>query len=113
MTQPHTRTTSGALAWLSTALRPGNHGAWMLRRNDGDHSEIVTLSLEIPGEGIRAFAGDDIHQAVRRQLPSVADRDRAPSYAHASPAARAVFPTTFPRGTRSCHRSACGSALSD
>jgi heme-degrading monooxygenase HmoA len=43
---------------------PGNHGAWMLRRDDGDHSEIITLSLWDSGESIRAFAGDDIDQAL-------------------------------------------------
>src|SRR5829696_406658 len=37
-----------------------------------------------------------------RRLPTAT----APSYAHASPTARAVFPTPFPRGTRSCPRSA-------
>ena len=47
---------------------PGNHGAWMLRPDDGDHSEIITLSPWQSGERILAFAGDDIHQAVCRQL---------------------------------------------
>ena len=28
---------------------PGNQGAWMLRRDDGDHSEIITFSLWDPG----------------------------------------------------------------
>ena len=43
---------------------PGNQGAWMLRRDDGDHSEIVTFSLWDSRDSIRAFAGDDIDQAV-------------------------------------------------
>ena len=44
---------------------PGNQGAWMLRRDDdGDRSEIVTFSLWDSRDGIRAFAGDDIDQAV-------------------------------------------------
>jgi heme-degrading monooxygenase HmoA len=43
---------------------PGNQGAWMLRRDDGDHSEIITFSLWDSTESIRAFAGDDIDQAV-------------------------------------------------
>ena len=43
---------------------PGNQGAWMLRRDDGDRSEIVTFSLWDSRESIRAFAGDDIDQAV-------------------------------------------------
>jgi heme-degrading monooxygenase HmoA len=43
---------------------PGNQGAWMLRRDDGDRSEIVTFSLWNSRDSIRAFAGDDIDQAV-------------------------------------------------
>jgi heme-degrading monooxygenase HmoA len=43
---------------------PGNQGAWMLRRDDGDRSEIITFSLWDSRESIRAFAGDDIDQAV-------------------------------------------------
>lgn len=43
---------------------PGNRGAWMLRRDDGDRSEIITFSLWDSWESIRAFAGDDIDQAV-------------------------------------------------
>jgi heme-degrading monooxygenase HmoA len=43
---------------------PGNQGAWMLRRDDGDRSEIVTVSLWDSRNSIRAFAGEDIDQAV-------------------------------------------------
>lgn len=43
---------------------PGNRGAWMLRRDDGDRSEIVTFSLWESREHIKAFAGDDIERAV-------------------------------------------------
>jgi heme-degrading monooxygenase HmoA len=43
---------------------PGNRGAWMLRRDDGDRSEIVTFSLWESREHIKAFAGDDVEQAV-------------------------------------------------
>jgi heme-degrading monooxygenase HmoA len=43
---------------------PGNQGAWMLRRDDGDRSEIITFSLWASRDSIRAFAGDDIDQAV-------------------------------------------------
>jgi heme-degrading monooxygenase HmoA len=43
---------------------PGNQGAWMLRRDDGDRSEIVTFSLWDSRDSIRAFAGNDIDQAV-------------------------------------------------
>jgi heme-degrading monooxygenase HmoA len=43
---------------------PGNQGAWMLRRDDGARSEIVTFSLWDSRDSIRAFAGADIDQAV-------------------------------------------------
>ena len=43
---------------------PGNQGAWMLRRDGDDRSEIVTFSLWDSRDSIRAFAGDDIDQAV-------------------------------------------------
>jgi heme-degrading monooxygenase HmoA len=43
---------------------PGNEGAWMLRRDEGDRSEIITFSLWDSRDSIRAFAGDDIDQAV-------------------------------------------------
>ena len=43
---------------------PGNQGAWMLRRDEGDRSEIVTFSLLDSLDSIRAFAGNDIDQAV-------------------------------------------------
>jgi heme-degrading monooxygenase HmoA len=52
---------TGMVAYRST---PGNQGAWMLRRDDGDRSEIVTFSLWDSADSIRAFAGDDIDQAV-------------------------------------------------
>ncbi len=42
----------------------GNRGAWMLRRDDGDRTEFVTLSLWDSKDAIRAFAGDDIEAAV-------------------------------------------------
>lgn len=43
---------------------PGNRGAWLLRREDGDRTEFQTLSLWESEEAIRAFAGDDIDAAV-------------------------------------------------
>ena len=43
---------------------PGNQGAWMLRRDDGDRSEIITFSLWDSGDSVRGFAGEDIDQAV-------------------------------------------------
>jgi heme-degrading monooxygenase HmoA len=43
---------------------PGNQGAWMLRRDNGDRSEIITFSLWDSRDSIREFAGDDIEKAV-------------------------------------------------
>src|SRR5688500_2066481 len=43
---------------------PGNQGAWMLRRDDGDRSEIITFSLWNSRQSSRAFAGEGIDQAV-------------------------------------------------
>jgi heme-degrading monooxygenase HmoA len=43
---------------------PGNQGAWMFRRDDDDRSEIITLSFWDSRDSIRAFAGEDIDQAV-------------------------------------------------
>lgn len=46
------------------AATEGNRGAWMLRRDDGDRTEIVTFSFWESREAIRGFAGDDIEAAV-------------------------------------------------
>ena len=43
---------------------PGNRGAWMLRLDDGERTEFITLSLWDSADSIRAFAGDDIDAAV-------------------------------------------------
>ena len=42
----------------------GNRGAWMLRRDDGDRTEFVTLSMWDSVAAIKAFAGEDIEAAV-------------------------------------------------
>jgi heme-degrading monooxygenase HmoA len=42
----------------------GNMGAWMLRRDDVEQTEFITLSLWESRDAIRAFAGDDIEAAV-------------------------------------------------
>jgi heme-degrading monooxygenase HmoA len=46
------------------ARTPGNRGAWMLRRDQGERTEFITLSLWESVDAIRAFAGDDIEAAV-------------------------------------------------
>ena len=42
----------------------GNRGAWMLRRDDGERTEFVTLSMCESVDAIKAFAGEDIEAAV-------------------------------------------------
>ena len=42
----------------------GNRGAWILRRDEGERTEFITLSLWESEDAIRAFAGDDIDAAV-------------------------------------------------
>ena len=43
---------------------PGNRGAWMLQRLEGDRCEFVTLSYWDSLDAVRAFAGDDPERAV-------------------------------------------------
>jgi heme-degrading monooxygenase HmoA len=43
---------------------PGNRGAWMLRHDEGERTEFITLSLWESEDAIRAFAGDEIEAAV-------------------------------------------------
>ena len=52
---------TGIESYLQT---PGNRGAWLLHRPDGDRVEIVTLSFWDSVQAIKAFAGDDIDRAV-------------------------------------------------
>jgi heme-degrading monooxygenase HmoA len=42
----------------------GHRGAWLLRREIGDGSEILTLTLWDSREAIEAFAGSGIDKAV-------------------------------------------------
>jgi heme-degrading monooxygenase HmoA len=42
----------------------GNRGAWLLRRDVGGKTEIVTLSMWDSMEAIEAFAGEDPDVAV-------------------------------------------------
>ena len=43
---------------------PGNRGAWILRQDDGERTEFVTLTFWDSLEAVRAFAGDDVERAV-------------------------------------------------
>lgn len=42
---------------------PGNRGAWILQRDDGDRTEVITLSLWDSLDVVKGFAGDDISRA--------------------------------------------------
>jgi heme-degrading monooxygenase HmoA len=61
MRTPRNIERTGMTAYRRT---PGNRGAWMLRRDDGDRTEFVTLSFWDSTDAIRGFAGDDIGVAV-------------------------------------------------
>jgi heme-degrading monooxygenase HmoA len=43
---------------------PGNCGAYLLRRDDGDRTEILVVSLWRSLDDVRGFAGDDVDRAV-------------------------------------------------
>jgi len=43
---------------------PGNRGAWILRRIEGDRCEFVTVSLWESLDDVRGFAGEDVEVAV-------------------------------------------------
>jgi heme-degrading monooxygenase HmoA len=43
---------------------PGNRGAYVVSRVDGDRSEFLTISMWDDLDSIEGFAGEDIEQAV-------------------------------------------------
>lgn len=43
---------------------PGNRGAWLLSRTEGDRAEVITVSFWESRAAIEAFAGQDIGTAV-------------------------------------------------
>jgi heme-degrading monooxygenase HmoA len=51
---------SGIPAYRAT---PGNEGAWVLRRIEGDIAHFITLSFWESRDAIVAFAGNDIEVA--------------------------------------------------
>lgn len=61
--------TAYAASIQGTGLReyratPGNLGAWLLHRIDGERAEFIALSLWRTLDDIRGFAGDDLEAAV-------------------------------------------------
>jgi heme-degrading monooxygenase HmoA len=52
---------TGIPAYRST---PGNRGAWILHRRDGDRTEFITLTFWDSLDAVRAFAGDPVDRAV-------------------------------------------------
>ncbi|HET8940765.1 MAG TPA: hypothetical protein VFN13_02095 [Rudaea sp.] len=46
------------------ATTPGNHGVTVLRRNQGEHCEIMLISLWDSMEAVRAFAGENPDRSV-------------------------------------------------
>jgi len=43
---------------------PGNRGAYILQRDQGERTEIITLSFWDSLEAIKGFAGEDVERAV-------------------------------------------------
>src|SRR5690349_7007087 len=43
---------------------PGNRAAFVLRRDEGDRAEFVTLTFWDSMDAVRGFAGDDVERAV-------------------------------------------------
>jgi lactoylglutathione lyase len=52
---------TGIRAYRAT---PGNRAAFILRRTDGERTEFVTLTFWSSLEAVKAFAGEDVEQAV-------------------------------------------------
>jgi len=52
---------TGIAAYEAT---PGNQGAYLVSRADGDKTEFLTISFWDSKESIEAFAGEDIERAV-------------------------------------------------
>ena len=52
---------TGIVEYKST---PGNQGAYIASRPDGDRTEFLTISFWDSRDSIIAFAGDDIERAV-------------------------------------------------
>ena len=52
---------TGIVAYRAT---PGNEGAYIVSRPDGDRTEFLTISFWDNRDSIAAFAGDDIDRAV-------------------------------------------------
>ena len=46
------------------AATPGNRGVYMLRRDDGDRTEFLMVTLWESMDAVRAFAGDEVERAV-------------------------------------------------
>jgi len=52
---------TGIAAYKAT---PGNQGAYLISRPDGDRTEFLTVSFWRDRDAIAAFAGNDIEKAV-------------------------------------------------
>ena len=59
---------------------PGNRGAWILRRDEGDRTEFTTLSFWDSLESIRGFAGRRARarRATTRRTTGSSSRARTP-----------------------------------
>ena len=53
------------------AATPGNRGAWMLRRDEGDCTEFVTFTLWDSIDNLRGFTGNDDRYLIEHD-PAIA-----------------------------------------
>jgi heme-degrading monooxygenase HmoA len=60
----------------------GNRGAWILRRDQGDRTEFVTLSFWESMESVEGFAGSDPERAVFYPEDDRFLVERGPAVAH-------------------------------
>jgi heme-degrading monooxygenase HmoA len=59
---------------------PGNRASYILRRTGGDRTEFVTLTFWTSLEAVKAFAGEDVEQAVfNRRTTASSSTGRPPS----------------------------------
>jgi hypothetical protein len=61
---------------------PGNRGAWLLRRGDGDRTEFMAVTLWDSLAAMRAFTGENGHQPPLPPDDALFLTGGAPAVAH-------------------------------
>ena len=78
------------------ARTPGNHGVSVLRRTQGDHCEIMLVSLWDSMDAVRTFAGENPDRSVYYPEDDQYLLDMEPLVRHYDVAARAPGPAGDP-----------------